>query len=786
MKPPRWRVLVAVAHHGTKNRPYLDRMVAALRAMPHDVRIVALVEEPKALPPGVEALVGAPTDDPWSLPFAHRQLFADELESYDLFVYAEDDTLIEQRHLDTFVELTAVLPEDLIVGFQRFEVDPSGRRSYCSVHSHYRWDPTSVRVIAGSTFARFTNDHGACYALTREQLRRAIASGGFLVPPHEGRYDMLVSAATDVYVQCGLTRVHCLERMEDQLVHHLPNVYVGQLGVDEGSFDAQLRALRAIGDEHQTATELLIPETRMATSIWDRHSFPRSRDEVLELLPRGTYRLLSLGTSSGAVEAPMLERGVEVVGIPTDPILAAVAARRGLTVTRPTVPSAEELDRLGPFDAVLALDVVGRLERPVEVLAGLATALRPGGALVATAADHSRYRLRNLFSRPAARVPLPASFASDGLTPMSARRLRRVLTAAGYDDVAISHRRAAPYEPVGTGGARAALLGNTLVARATRRPTLDAPTVAASLPSSPRVSIGLPVFNGERYLREALDSLLAQTFSDFEIVISDNASDDATAEICEAYAEKDDRVRYERQPVNRGAATNYNRTFAMARGELFKWAAHDDRCHPRFLEACVRALDDAGHTAVLAYTPAVTIDEHGDLLVPDPYAGGDELEPTARIAAWRLVQTLSHLDMVNAVFGVVRRDALARTRLIDRFVASDYVLMAELGMLGTFVRLDEELLERRKHPGGSRHEANPTLADVAAWFAGSTEAPRASLPPRLRLWLEYLRSATQVPSGSSSRVACAAVVLPTVVAVRCRVSIGRWRRALAARARGQR
>jgi hypothetical protein len=299
----------------------------------------------------------------------------------------------------------------------------------------------------------------------------------------------------------------------------------------------------------------------------------------------------------------------------------------------------------------------------------------------------------------------------------------------------------------------------------------------------PRLSIGLPVYNGENYLPQALDALLAQTYRDFEIVISDNASTDRTPAICEAYAARDPRIRVERQSVNRGAAANYNRTFEMARGELFKWAAHDDVCLPTFVERCVAALDAAGSETVLAYTPGRTIDADGEAIVPDPYADGDFLQPASAFAPARVVHTLRRMSMVNAVFGVIRRDALAKTRLIGPFVASDYVLMVELAMLGRFTRLDEPLLLRRKHPQGSRHEVNPTLADVAAWFHGGSRR-KPLCPPRLRLTLEYMRSVYNAPVPVATRLACAGVVVPALTERRLRVTAGKWRRAVRGAASG--
>jgi glycosyltransferase involved in cell wall biosynthesis len=114
---------------------------------------------------------------------------------------------------------------------------------------------------------------------------------------------------------------------------------------------------------------------------------------------------------------------------------------------------------------------------------------------------------------------------------------------------------------------------------------------SAVMATPPRVSIGLPVYNGERFLKDALDSILSQTYRDFELIISDNASSDHTEEICRRYAARDERVRYYRYDNNVGAARNFNRVFQLSRGEYFKWAAHDDICSPGFLQRCVKILD---------------------------------------------------------------------------------------------------------------------------------------------------------------------------------------------------
>jgi len=124
---------------------------------------------------------------------------------------------------------------------------------------------------------------------------------------------------------------------------------------------------------------------------------------------------------------------------------------------------------------------------------------------------------------------------------------------------------------------------------------------------SPPLTIGLPVYNGQNYVSESLDSLLAQTYTDFELIISDNASTDSTEEICRDYAARDSRIRYVRQPVNIGAAPNHNYLVQAAHGRLFKWAAHDDLFAPKLVERCIEALDQP--EVILAHAYMGIVDE---------------------------------------------------------------------------------------------------------------------------------------------------------------------------------
>jgi glycosyltransferase involved in cell wall biosynthesis len=214
--------------------------------------------------------------------------------------------------------------------------------------------------------------------------------------------------------------------------------------------------------------------------------------------------------------------------------------------------------------------------------------------------------------------------------------------------------------------------------------------------TTPRVSIGLPVFNGERFLEETLGSLLSQTYPDFELIISDNASTDQTEAICRAYAAKDRRVLYSRYEKNLGAARNYNRVFELSRGEYFKWAAADDLCAPNFLQQCVDTLDREPQ-AVVCYAKTKIIDECGKILCGD----NNSLNLQSPVARQRFLQFLRAVGECNAVFGLIRSAALKRTRLIGNYIASDTCLLAELSLYGKMVEIPEYLFFRRDHPRAS-------------------------------------------------------------------------------------
>src|ERR1700688_3328102 len=156
------KLLVAIASYGTSNDRYLARLIEEYRSMSYSVDVVVLSNIKKPVPAGVELVVGLPTKDPWSLPFGHKKLFADRVEKYDLFIYTEDDTLITEKNIASFLRASEALPPNEIPGFLRVEKGSKGQLILADVHAHFHWDPRSVRTRGEHTLAFFTCEHSAC------------------------------------------------------------------------------------------------------------------------------------------------------------------------------------------------------------------------------------------------------------------------------------------------------------------------------------------------------------------------------------------------------------------------------------------------------------------------------------------------------------------------------------------------------------------------------------------------------------------------------------------------
>ena len=213
---------------------------------------------------------------------------------------------------------------------------------------------------------------------------------------------------------------------------------------------------------------------------------------------------------------------------------------------------------------------------------------------------------------------------------------------------------------------------------------------AGYMSSIPKITIGMPAYNSEATIRASIESLLGQSFGDFELIVSDNASTDSTRDIVESLAQQDCRIRYLCQPENIGANLNYSSVARAARGEYFKWASSSDWCAPTFLVKCLISLEQNAD-AVLA-APRTRLFA-GDLTTATDYMHDIEILDSSPVT--RLVRLTSNLGLNNAVNGLIRMAALRRTRLIDLFYGADVVLMGHLAMLGKIIRVDEFLYYRR-------------------------------------------------------------------------------------------
>jgi len=262
----------------------------------------------------------------------------------------------------------------------------------------------------------------------------------------------------------------------------------------------------------------------------------------------------------------------------------------------------------------------------------------------------------------------------------------------------------------------------------------------------PRVSIGLPVYNGENFLEAAVVSLLNQTYEDFELIISDNASSDRTEEICRFYASKDKRIKYFRSDTNRGGAFNYNRVHELSSGEYFKWAAHDDVVADTFLEKAVSVLD-SNPAVILCLSKVKFIDEQGAIL--------DQCDRRSRGLSIRADERFFDLVISTHIntelFGLIRASVLKRSPK-GGYAGSDRVLLGELALSGRFYQIPEYLFFHREH-SQTASNVHLDLRMFDSWFAPERAKKRFRFPS-WKLLVEHLRSIRDAPLSRRERVRC--------------------------------
>lgn len=281
---------------------------------------------------------------------------------------------------------------------------------------------------------------------------------------------------------------------------------------------------------------------------------------------------------------------------------------------------------------------------------------------------------------------------------------------------------------------------------------------------TPRISIGLPVYNGEVYLAKAIQSILDQSYPDFELIISDNASTDRTEQICREFAAKDDRIRFFQNEVNIGAARNHNRVFELARGEFFKMASHDDLYPREMLKRSLEVFEKGTSSIAVVYSYFEVIDEFGNSLE----VRTDRIEKKDSRAHVRLTQLLLNIGQYSPTYGLIRSE-VGRKVQRGSYPYSDKAYLAELAMLGEFWEVKEVLLCLRDHSGRST-QANATPDSIRTWYDPQAAKEPRALPLKVRADLEVVRSAWRLPLPWDERILCVFVA----VAVPCWLGFRAW------------
>jgi 2-polyprenyl-3-methyl-5-hydroxy-6-metoxy-1,4-benzoquinol methylase len=380
------KILVGIASYGAAQDQHLLRLIEEYRSMSFDVDIVVLSNVQKEIALGVEVVAGLPDEkDPWSLIYAHKTLFAERLEQYDLFLHSENDILVTERNIQAFLKVSEYLNADETPGFFRYENGPAGETNFPEAHAGFHWDEKSVVTRGPYTLAFFTNEHAGCYLLKREQLRRAIKTGNYLVAPHFGKYNLPESASTDPFTQCGLKKLICISHLDDFLVHHLSNRYVKTLGVERPEFQKMIDALIA-GKENPAKTFSLFPtETKLKRCRYSKNYYEPVRPDVVSLIPASARSVLSLGCGSGETEEWLARKGVRVVAVPLDSVIASWAEARGIEVVRGDFKAAREKLEGQRFDCLLISNVLHLVEDPIAVISSFSGLLSDDSAVIALA-----------------------------------------------------------------------------------------------------------------------------------------------------------------------------------------------------------------------------------------------------------------------------------------------------------------------------------------------------------------------------------------------------------------
>ena len=379
------KILIAIASYGNKNDNYLNTLLQSLREISYEKDIIVQSNIEKNLGDDIQCLIGLPNTDPRSLVFSHRQLFIDNLNNYDLFLYTENDILITQQNIEAFLDISKMLPENQVLGFVRYEVNQENEIQLTDIHYQYHWTTKSVQCVQSKIFAQLNNYHSACYLLTQSQLSRAIQSGNYdNFPRISGSGGILEAASADPFIDCGLEKVICLSDIDRFLVQHLPNNYIDKWGLNIKQLKLQIEAMKEIANGDLINSFLLEDQTKLLIRGFDKKYLNNCDQDVLKKIGLGRRKILSVGCGDGSTEEKLLQMGHDVTAIPLDSIIAAIAKGKEIEVLTPDVE--QSLDDLSSrkFDYILFLETLQYIAEPEMFLQKFLHILKKNGTIIAT------------------------------------------------------------------------------------------------------------------------------------------------------------------------------------------------------------------------------------------------------------------------------------------------------------------------------------------------------------------------------------------------------------------
>tara|TARA_A100001201_G_scaffold111460_1_gene95457 strand:- start:4173 stop:4937 length:765 start_codon:yes stop_codon:yes gene_type:complete len=252
-------VLAVLVNYGSDQIDYLNRVVAELKSFEKYKVSVIVNSNIEIDKDNIDYVNIIKLDDYQLLPLTCKQVIWHYRNDFDLFLYGENDHLFKEIHLDRYLEYNKIIPKDRITGLIQYEENKSGKY-YPAYHAHYDWDYNNVEVYGNKKFAHFTNIHQATFILTKEQLLDIGSKYDFTQFFGESHYSVKCKVNTDIFQFCGMRKLICVSDFEDNLIHHLPNVYIdGADGYikEDGSIGKRAKQ-RSDNDRMQQAIKRLL------------------------------------------------------------------------------------------------------------------------------------------------------------------------------------------------------------------------------------------------------------------------------------------------------------------------------------------------------------------------------------------------------------------------------------------------------------------------------------------------------------------------------------------------